>query len=349
MQLQERDSKKLRAGIIGYGYWGPNILRNIIEIEDYEPSIVVDSRDDRTHLAKRRYPSLKIEKELTTEVLSFLDVVFICTPATSHFALAKLALENQTNVWVEKPMTLNSKLATELNELAEQNNLKIVVDHTYVYSPAIERIKDIISEGGIGKPLYYESLRANLGIFQQDVSVIWDLAIHDLSILDFLYPDFEIDWISCRSFNPLNGATNSLSNITLSYSNGFVANISTNWLSPVKVRKVVFGGSTSSLVFDDTEPSDKVQIFAQEFVASGDLEQKIQGMTSYKLGSTSTPKLDQTEALRKGLSDFALHLLERDLKNDLRNSGNRAIKMIKILEAAEISALQMGKPIELSI
>ena len=347
--MQEHYKKKLRAGIVGYGYWGPNILRNIIEIEEYEPSIVVDSRDDRTHLAKRRYPSLRIEKELTSEVLGALDVVFICTPAASHFTLAKLALENQTNVWVEKPITLNSELATELNVLAEKNNLKLVVDHTYVYSPAIEKIKDIISKGGIGKPLYYESLRANLGIFQQDVSVIWDLAIHDLSILDFLYPEFEIEWVSCRSFNPLNGATNSLSNITLSYSNGFVANISTNWLSPVKVRKVVFGGSTSSLVFDDTEPSDKVQIFAQEFVAGGDLEQKIQGMTSYKLGSTSTPKLEQTEALRKGLSDFALHLLKGDFENNLRNSGSRATNLIKVLEAAEISAIQLGKPIQLSI
>ena len=339
----------LRAGIIGYGYWGPNILRNIIEIDDYEPFIVIDSRADRAKLAKRRYPTLRIEKELTTEVLKSLDAVFICTPTASHYPLVKLALENNTHVWVEKPMMLKSDHVSGLNLLAKRNNLKIVVDHTYLYSPAIERIKHFIDQGTIGKPLYYESLRANLGIFQQDVSVIWDLAIHDLSILDFLYPEFEIDFISCRSFNPLQGATDSIAHITIIYKNGFIANISTNWLSPVKVRQVIFGGSTSTLVFDDTEPADKLQIFAQEFIKTGNIEEEIQGMVSYKLGSTLTPKLEQTEALRKGLMDFAAQILNPNSDYDLRNSGVRSLKLIKILEAAEISASQTGKPIEFKL
>lgn len=336
----------LRAGIVGYGYWGPNILRNIIEIEAFTPVVVVESREDRANLAKRRYPSIRIEKELTESVLQSLDVVFICTPTNSHYSLTKLALHNNTHVWVEKPMTSNSNYVIELNSLAHSNNLQIVVDHTYLYSPAIEQVKYFMSQGSIGKPLYYESFRANLGIFQQDVSVIWDLAIHDLSILSYLYPEFKIKYISCRSFNPLQGATNSLAHITISYENGFVANISTNWLSPVKVRRVIFGGSTSTIVFDDTEPADKVQIFAQEFVKTGSLEEEIQGMVSYKLGSTLTPKLEQIEALRIGLIEFASQILNPNGDHDLRNSGAESLKIIKILEIAEMSALQMGKPIE---
>lgn len=339
----------LRAGIIGYGYWGPNILRNLIEITEYEPVVVVDSREDRAALAKRRYPTLRIEKQLTSEVLQSLDVVFICTPTASHYSLAKLALEHNTHVWVEKPMTLNSSSTSELNLLAKNNNVKIVVDHTYLYSPAIEKIKQTIDQGLIGKPLYYDSMRANLGIFQLDVGVIWDLAIHDLSILDFLYPEFEVGTISCIAFNPLQGAKNSLAYLTISYKNGFIAHISTNWLSPLKVRRVVFGGSISTLVFDDTEPADKVQIFAQEFVKTGDIEQEIQGMVSFKLGSTLTPKIDQTEALRAGLADFALKILDPGFDDNLRNSGVRSLKLIRMLEVAEESASQMGIPIEFKL
>ncbi len=336
----------LNAGIVGYGYWGPNILRNLVEIEDYKLLVVVESREDRAALAKKRYPAILVEKVLTNKILQKLDVLFICTPTNSHFKLAKLALDNKTHVWVEKPMTLDSKLAEQLILLAKAKNLSIAVDHTYLYSPGIEKTKQLIEQGEIGRPLYYDSLRANLGIFQQDVSVIWDLAIHDLSILDFIFSDYRIEQISCRSFNPLLGNTNSLAYFNISYDNGFVANISTNWLSPVKLRRVTFGGSTSTIVFDDTKPADKVKIFTQEFIKTDDMEQEIQNRVSYKLGSTLIPKLDQTEALQKGLRVFAHHILRSDGESYLRNSGERALKLIKILEIAEKSSRELGKPME---
>lgn len=333
----------LKAAVIGYGYWGPNIVRNLFDSKEFNPIFVIDKRDDRLEVLKRRHPSVIPSHDLSDEILGKVDAVFICTPAASHFELAKNAISLGKHVWIEKPITTNSVDAFELNRLASLNCVSVMADHTYTFSPSVHQIKTYIDSGRMGKLLYYNSLRFNLGIFQPDVSVIWDLAIHDLSIVALIHGFSDLEWISCVGFDPLAAGQKSIATITMGFKGEFSAQITVNWLSPLKIRKVVLGGQKGSIVFDDTEPSDKVAFYSQEFNQSEGIEKRISDLISYKLGETTIPRIDNSEPLSIGLIKFAGSIYEIK-QGHYPNEGPLydAANMIKVLEMCEKSILEGG-------
>ena len=333
----------LKTAIVGYGYWGPNIVRNLFDSNDFIPMYVIDKRDDRLEAVKRRHPSVLVSHELNDEILGNVDALFICTPASSHFEIARMAISLQKHVWIEKPVTINSRDAFELNDLATLNRISVFADHTYTFSPSISQIRNYIDSGSIGELLYYDSLRFNLGIFQPDVSVIWDLAIHDLSIIGLIHGFSTLEWISCIGFDPLGAGQKSIATITMGFEGEFSAHITVNWLSPLKIRKVILGGQKGSIVFDDTEPSDKLAFYSQEFTQPNGIEQRISDLVSYKLGETKVPRISNSEPLSIGIGKFASSI--QDIKQGqypIEGPLFEAANLIKILEMCDKSMSDGG-------
>ena len=336
-----------KAAVVGYGYWGPNIVRNLFESTQFTPIYVIDERLDRLEVARRRHPSLLVSQNLTDDILREIDALFICTPASSHFEIAKRAITLGKHVWIEKPVTTNSLDALELNRLAILNDVSVMADHTYTFSPSVKQISDYIDQGLLGKLLYYDSLRFNLGIFQPDVSVIWDLAIHDLSIIGVLHDFSQLEWITCIGFDPLLAGQKSIATITMGFKNEFSAHITVNWLSPLKIRKVILGGQKGSIVFDDTEPSDKVSLYSQEFKQSDGIENRISDLVSYKLGETRVPRVSNTEPLSTGIGVFAESIRLSKFGQKTKNGPLlEAAKLIEILELCEKSISEGGARID---
>ena len=232
---------------------------------------------------------------------------------------------------------------TELNSLALDNSVSVMADHTYTFSPSVEKIKEYIDSGVVGKLLYYESQRFNLGIFQPDVSVIWDLAIHDLSIIGKLVGFTNLEWVSCVGFDPLGARQKGIATITMGFSSEFSVHITVNWLSPLKIRKVILGGQSGSIVFDDTEPSDKVALYAQEFDRPQSIENRISDLVSYKLGETKVPRLKNDEPLSIGIREFARSIeASKKRGNEDRGPLFETEELIKLLEMCETSMKQGG-------
>jgi predicted dehydrogenase len=241
----------IRIGVIGYGYWGPNLVRNFFECPVTDVVAVADLNGDRLGLVKRRYPGV----ETTSDYRDILrnpriDAVAISTPVTTHFELAMEALEAGKHVLVEKPMTATSEEALRLIEKADRRNLVLMVDHTFVYTGAVRKIRELIDRGSLGELYYYDSTRVNLGLFQHDVDVIWDLAVHDLSIMEFILPESPVA-ISATGIGHIKGAAENIAYVTAFYDSSLIAHLSVNWLSPVKVRRTLIGGSRKMISYDD--------------------------------------------------------------------------------------------------
>jgi len=333
----------LKAAVVGYGYWGPNIVRNLFDSPDFQPMFVIDKRNERLGAVQRRHPSIQVSQDLHEEILEQIDVLFICTPASSHFEIAQRAILLKKHVWIEKPITTNSKDAWELNRLAIENNVSVMADHTYTFSPSVQQIKDYIDSGLMGKLLYYDSLRLNLGIFQPDVSVIWDLAIHDLSIIGLLNDFSELEWVSCVGFDPLGSGQKSIATITLGFASEFSAHITVNWLSPLKIRSLILGGQKGSIVFDDTEPSDKIAFYSQVFNQSEGFENRISDLVSYKLGETIIPRISNSEPLGIGIGSFAKSIYSiKDGQKIINGPLFASANLIRILEMCEKSMSEEG-------
>ena len=250
----------IRIGVIGYGYWGPNIVRNLLSLDSAQVVAVCDTTPEAQSRAKHAYPSVQVTSE-ATEVLRSpdIDAVAIVTPVWTHFELAKAALENGKHVFLEKPLTSNAIQAENLIELAERKNLKIMVDHTFLFTGAVKKIRQLIDQGELGDLYYYDSTRVNLGLFQHDIDVIWDLAPHDLSIMDYLIRK-EPEAVVATGQAHLNDHAD-VAFITIYFPHNTIAHINVNWLSPVKVRTTLIGGEKKMLVWNDLEADEKVKVY----------------------------------------------------------------------------------------
>src|SRR5690349_5822054 len=251
----------INLGIIGYGYWGPNLVRSFAETPGAAVYAVADLDDRKLELVQRRYPAVKV----TSNFLDLLKeprihAIAIATPVSTHFELAMAALKAGKHVWVEKPMTESFLQAQKITDEAMRRNLTVMVDHTFVYTGAIRKMKELIEAGELGKPLYYDSIRVNLGLFQRDVNVVSDLAAHDFSILDYLFGEHPVA-VSASGVSHFPGTHENLAYVTLFYPSGMIGHANVNWLAPVKIRQILVGGDRKMIVYDDLEASEKIKIY----------------------------------------------------------------------------------------
>ncbi len=331
----------IRVGIIGYGYWGPNVTRNFQTVNDCRVAMVCDVGPQCLRRAQQTYPSVKVTSDAHEVTCSpEIDAVAVVTPVWTHFELAKAALENGKHVFVEKPFTSTAAQAEQLIELAAAKNLQIMVDHTFLFTGAVRKIRQLIDEGTLGKLLYYDSTRVNLGLFQHDVNVIWDLAPHDLSIMDHLVGKSPESLVASGQIH-LNGFED-LAYMTMYFSGNMIAHINVNWLSPVKVRTTLIGGEKRMVVWNDLEPDEKIKVYDKGVEVRNDGVHEL--LISYRSGDMWAPKVEQTEAL----AAEARYFTDCITKNERPfNDGAAGLRVVRLLEAADQSLKAKGAPVRL--
>jgi predicted dehydrogenase len=339
---KEAGEDVIRVGVIGYGYWGPNIVRNFHGQDHSSVVAVCDKSAKSLQRVKSAYPAIHCTSD-AHELLNSpeIDLIAVVTPVWTHYELAKAALEKGKHVFVEKPFTTTVAQAEELIELAERKNLKIMVDHTFLFTGAVKRIRSFIDDGTLGKLYYYDSTRVNLGLFQHDVNVIWDLAPHDLSIMDYVIAE-KPEAVVATGQGHLNGIAN-IAFLTLYYPNNVIGHINVNWLSPVKVRTTLIGGEKKMLVWNDIEVDEKIKLY-DKGVQMGSAEGVYQMLVSYRTGDMWAPKVEQVEALKVEAAYFVDCILNNKTPF---NDGLAGLRIVKMLEAADESLKQKGKIIQL--
>ena len=335
----------INVGVIGYGYWGPNLVRNMFEVPDTKVIAVSDMRWDRLEKVKLRYPTV----EVTTDCNDLLnnpeiDAVVIATPVHTHYELAMQALRKGKHVMVEKPMASSSEEAMRLIDEANRRKLTLMVDHTFVYTGAVRKIKTIADSGDLGNILYYDSTRVNLGLFQRDVDVIWDLAVHDLAIMDYILPCSPCA-VAATGINHLFGGTENLAYITMFFEGNLIAHVNVNWLSPVKVRRTLLGGSKQMIVYDDMEPSEKVKVYDKGITLSGSPDSLYKALVGYRSGDMFAPQLEVSEALKVEIQHFADCIASGE---EPITGGQAGLRVVRILESASLSMKQRGKLVHLA-
>ncbi|MGE0740454.1 MAG: Gfo/Idh/MocA family protein [Hyphomonadaceae bacterium] len=334
----------IRIGVVGYGYWGPNLVRNFAELKGAEVAAVADLDPEKLEIVNKRFPAVKT----TTDVQDLLrdptiDAIAIATPVNTHFELGMAALKAGKHVWLEKPMTETSLQARQLVDTAEKKKLVLHVDHTFIYTGAVKKMKDLVASDELGKVLYYDSTRVNLGLFQRDVSVISDLAVHDFSILDYLLNE-QPTAVSAGGINHFPGTPENLAYITLFYDSGAIGHVNCSWLAPVKVRTVLVGGTKKMFVYDDLQPSEKLKIYDKGVSFTDDPEKIYQMRVGYRTGDMWAPKLDESEALRVEGEHFVDCIANN--KQSLTD-GRLGLRVIQVLEAAVSSMKARGETIHL--
>jgi predicted dehydrogenase len=338
----------INVGVIGYGYWGPNIVRNFHSLSKAKVFQICDKNEVLLNRARTTYPEINITTDFNDVVSSpIIDVVAVITPVSTHYELAKKALQNGKHVFVEKPFTATVAQAEELIELSEKKNLVLMVDHTFLFTGATRKIKEIIDEGTLGNIYYYDSTRVNLGLFQHDVNVIWDLAPHDFSIMDYLIEEKPIA-IAAHGKSHFNGRGNDLEDIayiTAYFQSNIIAHFNVNWLSPVKVRTTLIGGEKKMLVWNDVNADEKIKIY-DKGVEVETKEGIYNLLISYRSGDMWAPKIDQTEALKLETEYFVDCVLNN--KKSI-NDGYAGLRVVNMLEACGKSLKNNGKLVNLEI
>jgi predicted dehydrogenase len=327
--------------IIGYGYWGPNLVRNFSSVAGSKVEWVIDMRAERLEIIIKQYPNVRTTSNFDDALNDpAVSAVVIATPVQHHYSLAKKALEHGKHVLIEKPMTQSSAEAEELVAISKAKGLVLMVDHTFLYTGAVRKIKDLITSGEIGDIQYFDSTRINLGLFQPDINVLWDLAPHDISILFYIINDRPVSVNATGISHTPNGLEN-VAYLTVNYEKGHVAHFSCSWSSPVKIRKILIGGTKKMIVFDDVEPSEKVKVYDTGYTVKND-EEKARLLIDYRAGDIYVPKLEQREALAGMASDF-ISAIE---KGTTPVSGWKVgLEVVKVLEAAQESIKNKGKEV----
>jgi len=335
-------SNIINIGVLGYGYWGPNLVRNFITV-GANVKYVADLNTQRLSAVKSLYPSI----QTTTNADDIfndntVDAVVIALPVSIHYEIAKKALNSGKHVLVEKPMTDSADTSAELIDLALKNNKLLMCDHTFLYTGAVKKIKQMVQDNHLGTLQYFDSVRINLGLFQSDVNVVWDLAPHDISILSYLYNNEPIA-VSATGYSHTNNNIENIAYLTMFYNSGFIAHTSVSWISPVKIRKVLIGGEKNMIVFDDLEPTEKIKIYDTGYKVTS-LEEQNKIKVDYRTGDIYTPKLDSSEALKGMAADFINSIINNTIPI---SSAELGYKVVKILQASEQSIKQNGKLINL--
>jgi predicted dehydrogenase len=335
----------ISIGVIGYGYWGPNLARNAAEAAGASLAAICDPSPAALARAAKRHPGVALYGSVA-ELLgdSRVDAVLVATPVTSHFQLALAALQAGKHVMVEKPLASTSAEARILIAEAARRNRVLMVDHTFVYTPAVRKIRELVVDGSLGDLYYYDSTRVNLGLFQSDVNVIWDLAVHDFAILEYLM-GVRPTAISASGSCHIAGRPEDVAHLSLFYDSGAVAHLNVSWLAPVKVRQTLIGGSRKMIVYDDLQPSEKIKIYDRgvEFVDDAAREQQMR--VSYRMGDMWAPQLSVREALLTEIEHFASCITDGAVPI---TPGEAGLSVVEMLEAASLSLRQRGTPIDLA-
>lgn len=327
----------MNFGVIGYGYWGPNIVRNLMNLEGSQVVAIAEISAAARNRAQKAYPGVKVTSSAAEVVSSTdIDAIAVVSPVWTHYELTKAALENGKHVFVEKPFTSNVAQAEELINLAAQKNLKIMVDHTFLFTGAVKKIRQLLDENALGNLYYYDSTRVNLGLFQHDINVLWDLAPHDLSIMDHVLKGSP-EAVVATGQGHLNGHED-VAFMTLYFPEKVIAHINVNWLSPVKVRTTLIGGEKRMLVWNDLEADEKVKVY-DKGVNITNREGVYDLLVSYRSGDMWAPQLEQVEALRHELSYFADCVSSGQ---EPFNNGCAGLRVVKMLEAASESLSKKG-------
>ena len=334
--------------MIGYGYWGPNLVRNCFEANGAQVACVSDLRDDRLASVNNRYPTIRTTRDCH-ELIGDpeIDAVAIATPVSTHYELALRALQEGKHVLVEKPLASDTDQVQHLIEVAQKRNRVLMVDHTFVYTGAVRKIRELVQNDGLGEIYYYDSVRVNLGLFQHDVNVLWDLAVHDLSIMDYVLP-FRPCAVSATGLSHVPGGTENIAYLTLFFEGSQIAHIHVNWLAPVKLRRTLIGASRKMIVYDDLDQSEKIKVYDKGITLNNhqNPEKLYQMLVGYRTGDMLAPQIDGTEALRREINHF-LHCIEHGREPE--TGGSAALRVVEILQAASQSMSQRGRPVELRL
>ncbi len=327
----------MNFGVIGYGYWGPNIVRNLSSLERVKVHTIADLNAAARERARKAYPGIIVSADANEVLLSAqIDAVAIVSPVWTHYELAKAALENGKHVFIEKPFASSTAQGEELIELAQKKNLRIMVDHTFLFTGAVRRIKELLDEQTLGRLYYYDSTRVNLGLFQHDINVIWDLAPHDFSIMDHLIESTP-EAIVATGQRHLNGHED-IAFMTVYFPEKVIAHINVNWLSPVKVRTTLIGGEKRMLVWNDLEADEKLKVYDRGVNITSD-ENLYNLLVHYRSGDMWAPKVEQGEALRRELTYF-VDCIESG--EEPFNDGRSGLRVVRMLEAASESLQTRG-------
>ncbi len=338
----------IRIGVIGYGYWGPNLVRNCFEAQGIEVACVSDLRDDRLALVSSRYPTVQTQRDAHALIEDpSIDAVAIATPVSTHYELALRALQQGKHVLVEKPLAADTDQVQRLIDLAHKKNLVLMVDHTFVYTGAVRKIRELVDGGTLGEIYYYDSVRVNLGLFQHDVNVLWDLAVHDLSIMDYVLP-FRPCAVSATGLNHFPGGTENIAYLTLFFEGSQIAHIHANWLAPVKLRRTLIGASRKMIVYDDLEQGEKIKVYDKGVTLNNrqNPEKLYQMLVGYRMGDMVAPQIDETEALRREIDHFVRCIEHHE---EPVTGGAAGLRVVEILQAASQSMAQRGRPVELRL
>lgn len=335
----------IKVGLIGYGYWGPNLARNLTNTIGLELAAIAEERPDRRALAAGRHPGA-VACAGAAALIDREDIaaIVIATPLATHYALAAAAIDRGKHVLVEKPLAASRPEAEDLAERAEARGVRLMVDHTFVYTGAVRKMRALVDAGELGDLLYLDSVRVNLGLFQQDSNVIWDLAAHDLAILDHLIAERPVA-VSANGSAVAGYRHENIAYITVHYASGFLGHFHVNWLAPLKIRQILLGGRQRMLVFDDMDPSEKVRVYDKgvDFDVQDD-ETRRQILVSYRTGDMHAPKLDRREALSLVAAEFASAIAEN--RSPLTDAA-AGVRVVSLLEAAECSLRAEGRRIAL--
>ena len=337
----------IRIGVIGYGYWGPNLVRNCFEAPEAEVACVSDLRNERLSLLSSRYPTVRTTRNFLELIADpSIDAVAIATPVSTHYEFALRALQAGKHVLVEKPLASNTDEVQHLMDLAQSKNRVLMVDHTFVYTGAVRKIRELVESNTLGEIYYYDSVRVNLGLFQHDVNVLWDLAVHDLAIMDYVLP-FRPCAVSATGLSHVPGGTENIAYLTLFFEGSQIAHIHANWLAPVKLRRTLIGASRKMIVYDDLDQAEKIKVYDKGITLNQQSSEKFyQILVGYRTGDMLAPQIDGTEALKREVAHF-LHCIEE--QEEPVTGGAAGLRVVEILQAASQSMAQRGRPVELRL
>jgi predicted dehydrogenase len=339
----------LGIAVVGAGYWGPNLVRNFRNSPEWDLVAVCDLDEARARKVVGRRSTVEVETSLE-RVLARTDVdaIAVATPARTHSRIALAALEAGKHVLVEKPMAHSRHDATRMIEAAEDRGLVLMTDHTYCYTPVVTRIAELIADGVLGEILFVDSVRINLGLVQPDVNVFWDLAPHDLSILDFVLPaGLRPEGVAAHGADPLSTGKSCVGYLTMPLAGGAIVHLHVNWLSPTKIRQMVIGGTRRTLVWDDINPQQRLSVYDRgvEFATTRDADQRAAATVSYRLGDMSAPALPEREALGAMAQEFAEAILEG---RPARTDGHAGLRVLDVLEATNRSLAERGELVRIN-
>lgn len=337
-------SSRVGVGVVGYGYWGPNLVRNFIGDPSTRLVGIADLDPRKLAASSQLYPGV-----MTTGCYDDLlkdpsiDAIAIATPVRTHYDLALAALKAGKHVLVEKPLAPKADLVRRLIDEADRRGLTLMVDHTFLYTPAVQKIRDLITQGQLGEVYYYDSTRSSLGLFQSDVNVIWDLAVHDISVIQYILEEEPIA-VSATGSSHVAGSPENMAHITLFFQSECVAHVSVNWLSPIKVRQTFVGGSKKMIVYDDLEPTEKIKVYDKGITLDASPENAHQFRIGYRAGDMWAPNISTREALQTEVEHFI-----GCVRNGTTpiSDGYSGLRVVEILEAASRSIADQGKPVSL--